>query len=219
MIFFNAVLNFVLSCVDKLFNKGPKMQVKDEIVSMVMGMFPDKIPTTPHQDAIMAKVRANSGIAVVQDKGTSVLLMGAKMNSAEGCFIQRDANPKFTTDVIVMNSDANNSYWYSVLFHELAHATGTRARLCRMGVAGMFSNPVTYAIEEIIAETVATRIMERMDLATDETRERSKKYIQGYEGSINRHGAIVDVVQLDQDFDKAEAMVLTWLQGVEIKAA
>lgn len=195
------------------------MQVKDEIISMVMGMFPDKMPTTPHQDTIMLKVRSNSGIAIVQDKGAAVLLMGAKMNSADGCFIQRDANPKFNSDVIVMNSDANNAYWYSVLFHELAHATGTRSRLCRMGVAGMFSNPVIYAIEEVIAETVATRIMERMGLATDETRERSKKYIKSYEDVINRHGAIIDVMQVDQDFDKAETMVMQWLDGIELKAA
>lgn len=219
MNFLTLMLNFVIQCVDRLFNKGPTMQVKDEIMSMVLGMYPDKMPTTPHQDAIMAKVRINSGIAIVQDKGTSALLMGAKMLTAEGCFIQRDANPKFNTDVIVMNADANTAYWYSVLFHEMAHATGTRARLCRMGVAGLFSNAVIYAIEEVIAETVATRIMELMGLATDETREKSRKYIASYDSVISKFGAHVDVIALDSDISKAETMVLNWLQGVDIKAA
>jgi hypothetical protein len=168
------------------------------------------------QENIMLKIRENSGIAIVQDKGTALFVLGPKYMSAEGVFVSKDRNPQFKADVIVMNTNANAAMWYSVLFHELAHATGTSDRLNRIGIMGTNIDAITYSYEEIIAESVALRIMRRLELDTPQTVEHSFKYINNYAMRIE---TLIRSNKLSQEIEAAENMVMIWLQGIEFKAA
>lgn len=215
--FFNIfLLSSMIRCVKNLFNKGGYMHdVTKMMFELVIENAPDRVPPTTHQESIMNKVKENSGIAIVQDKGTAFIAMGPRMQSAEGVFIGKDKNPRFKQDVIVLNSNANAAYWYSVLFHELAHATGTTDRLNRSGIAGNV-DAIAYCYEEIIAESVARRLMERLELATPQTREASQRYINGYAMKIE---TLISLNKLNSEVQAAETLIIEWLQGVEFKAA
>jgi len=216
-----AVFNFMIRCVEIAFNKGQKMT--KNIFTIVLDTLPNKFPTTPDQDAFILKLSEVSGVTITQDKPTAALILGPKMLTAGGCYAT--INPE--TEVIILNENANNDYWYSTIFHELAHATGSSKRFNRVGVVAC-QTKTDYHLEEIIAESVAMRVMESMGLATDETRAKSNSYIQSYERPLIMFGAMVDVMKLDYEISKAEALVMDWLnkaglkavsQGVEFKAA
>lgn len=177
----------------------------------------DCVPPTVEQENMLLTIRERTGIAIVQDKGTALVVLGPKYNQTEGVFISQERNPQFKADVIVMNTNANAAYWYSTLFHELAHATGTASRLNRIGIMGHV-DPIIYNYEEIIAESVARRIMTRLGLETPQTVERSAKYINYYA----LHTAMfmpINSNQLALEVEAAENMVMSWLQGIEFKAA
>lgn len=214
MNYFTLMLNFIIQCVDRLFNKGGSMQ-KPIQVNLIDTM-PNKFPTNPDQDAMMTKIGENSGVAIFQNKRLMLEAMGPKMQVTDGVFMSKVKNPRFTQDVIVMNADAHGPYWYSVLFHEMAHATGTMDRLYRPGICSKHVDAITYAYEEVIAESVARRIMERVGLATPETRECSMKYINRYASAIEN---FIDQKLLNLEVSAAEALVMEWLQGTDIKAA
>lgn len=191
------------------------------ILSIVLDTLPSKFPTNPDQGAFMAKLSAACGVAITDDKTTAAVILGPKMVTAGGCF----ATINHETEVIVMNQDANDAYWYSTIFHELGHATGSAKRLNRVGVVACDSR-LHFNLEEIIAESVAMRIMETMGLATDQTRLKSFNYIRTYEFPLIMQGVIVDVIQLDKDIEQAEALVMGWINAAgygsassELKAA
>ena len=215
--FFNIFLLLpMVHCIKNLFNKGGYMHdVTKMMFELVIENAPDRIPPTTHQESIMNKVKENSGIAIVQDKGSAYIALGPRMQTTEGVFIGKDKNPRFKQDVIVLNSHANAAYWYSVLFHELAHATGTTARLNREGITGK-EDANAYNYEEIIAEMVARRIMARLGLETRETVDRSQRYINMYAMKIETP---INSIKLNLEIEAAENVVMEWLQGVEFKAA
>lgn len=189
--------------------------VTKAMFEMVIENAPDRVAPSLTQEAILNKIKENSGIAIVQDKGSAYIALGPRMQSVDGVFIGKDKNPRFKQDVIVLNSHANSVGWYSVLFHELAHATGTASRLNREGINGV-QDVMLYNYEEIIAESVARRLMERFNLATPETREKSHRYINHYAMKMETP---VSLKRLALESAAAENMVMEWLQGIEFKAA
>jgi hypothetical protein len=89
------------------------------------------------------------------------------------------------TETILLNMYFSNPRTISVIFHELAHATGTYGRLDR-GVEGMRDKDTTaQAVEEIIAELAAMRLMSHFGLTTSDTSEISEAYILMNHGRIN----------------------------------
>lgn len=176
------------------------------------------------QRLMMEHVSELTGFAVIQDKGTSIEFVGKTMLTAKGCFTQARHNPKLPKDCIIMNTDSNDPYWYSVFFHEMAHATGVPKYLNRIGLSGEKTH-VDYAFEELIAETVASQIMERMGYATDSTRAASHSYIQNWTVSFDLYARLlsfdpitgrgvireIDHALLAKQVDDAKALVLQWI--------
>jgi len=211
------LIAFMILCVMRYLIEGVSMEntIKDLIDAMIYSSMPNHCPPNPTQDAILLKIRDKSGIAIVQDKGTAFIVLGPKMSITEGVFVSQERNPRFKCDVIVLNTGANSVHWYSVLFHELAHATGTTNRLSRIGISGNILDAVIYSYEEIVAESVARRVMERLGLATPETREASAKYINHYSMRIE---TLINQDRLTKDIDAAETLLMTWLEGIDFKA-
>lgn len=61
------------------------------------------------------------------------------------------------SDVVMLNKyTKSEDSWFATAFHELAHSTGHRSRLCREGVtkSAIFGSDI-YAVEECIAEITA----------------------------------------------------------------
>lgn len=168
------------------------------------------------QENIMLKIRDNSGISIVQDKDMAKIALGHKHLSANGVFVSKEINPLFQRDVIIINTNANTALWYSVLFHELAHASGTSTRLNRVGIVSQKDDSFEYSYEEILAESVARRLMNRLGLATSDSIERSYKYINHYSMKMETP---VSSQKLALEIEAAENMVMEWLQGIEFKAA
>lgn len=181
----------------------------------IFEQIPDHKPNA-YQRRIMEHLESVTGFAVIQDKGTSFSLVGPSLAGYKGCFTQARFNPKLPKDCIIMNVESNDPYWYSVLFHELAHATGVPRLLDRKGLAGLEKDLLDYAFEELIAETVAMELMERFGYATDKTRKVSSQYLQNYELHFAMtQGRLgwrpIDRDKLREDADKAKALVLQWV--------
>ncbi|MDP2727095.1 MAG: zincin-like metallopeptidase domain-containing protein, partial [Dehalococcoidia bacterium] len=71
--------------------------------------------------------------------------------------------------------------WYSTLFHELVHSTGSQGRLKREGIVeNHFFGDVTYSREELIAEMGATFLCAMAGLDSPQRFQNSAAYIQGW---------------------------------------
>ena len=69
--------------------------------------------------------------------------------------------------------------YYSTLFHELAHSTGSPLRLARFNGHERFGN-VEYSKEELIAELAAAMVMHNIGMETDHSFRNSAAYLQGW---------------------------------------
>lgn len=189
------------------------IEMRRAILEQILNSMPSKVAPSQNQVEFLQRIRQVSGVAVVQDKGTAFALLGPKMAGTEGVFVSKQKNPQFIVDVIVLNCDANDPYWYSTLFHELAHASGTADKLNRVGITGQV-DALIYSFEELVAESVARRIMDRLGLSTDATRARSAKYLEQYS---NNMAYLIDTDQLQRDVDAAESMVLSWIETADFQ--
>lgn len=192
------------------------VEMHQAVIRQVYDSIPDVVGPDETQNTIMQRIRQVANIAVVQDKGTAFALLGPKLKGTGGLFASRAKNPQFNIDVIVLNENANDPYWYSTLFHELAHATGTADRQNRIGITMTQHeyDPIRYAFEELVAESTARRIMERLGLATEVTRSRSAKYIETYATPMQY---IIDTDKLQSDVDAAESMIMSWIETIDFK--
>jgi hypothetical protein len=133
------------------------------------------------QDEILAKVAESTGLEISEDVGLFFHIMNipfGKPRAIKGAFCQLK-EMGFSKNAIFMNLDRNDPYWYNVLFHELAHSTGIKFN--RPGVVILENRLLTDRNwEEVLAETVAMRLMEYFGMATEETRAESMKYIESY---------------------------------------
>ncbi len=69
--------------------------------------------------------------------------------------------------------------YYSTLFHELAHSTGSPLRLGRFDGHERFGN-AEYSKEELIAELAAAMLMHNIGMETDRSFRNSAAYLQGW---------------------------------------
>jgi hypothetical protein len=186
-----------------------------DLIGVKKCVAPDKSQTD-----MMQRLTELSGIPIVQCRGTAYQLTGPRVNITHGVFAQARHNPRLKQDCIVMNTDANDSYWYSVLFHELAHASGVPKYLNREGLGGLEKTPSMYCFEELIAETVALKLTERCGFATDKTRETSEGYLKHYREAfkVYANGVPLDESKLDAEVSRAFDFVLnTWVFNYDKK--
>lgn len=70
--------------------------------------------------------------------------------------------------------------YYSTIFHEAIHSTGTANRLHRKGLKKVSFGSETYSREELVAEIGSAGILSSLGIETKETFENSAAYIQGW---------------------------------------
>jgi len=182
-------------------------------VKVFFDSLPNHVGPNQNQLNILQVITERTGIDVVQCKGSMFNLLGPRMHGTEGVFCYAKFDPRLRRDAIVLNLDARSAYWFSALFHELTHATGTTRHLNRPGVAERHrADILEVCFEELVAESVARRIMDRLGLATEETRDKSAKYIESYAANMQY---LIDTDRLQSECDKAERLVLEWIDGID----
>jgi len=186
------------------------------------------------QRKMMDVASAVTGLRIVSDKFLAFHLVGSNLSAYKGAFCQARHNPHLKQDTVVMNCETDSPYWYSVLFHELAHATGSRRFLNRKGLLSGEEGKtgMDYDFEELIAEGAAREIMEHFGFATDGTRQRSYMYLESYEQSyklanVFKNGfAVVEIGKpfslntidrnlLAKQIAEAKQLVMYWLQDFD----
>jgi len=97
------------------------------------------------------------------------------------------------------NFESSESY-YSVLFHELGHATGHHSRLARKEVmAANYFGSHDYSAEELVAEFTAAFLCGKVGIAQPETVRNSAAYIQGWSAKFRKDkGLIINAAQRAQ---------------------
>lgn len=194
------------------------MDFHNNFLQHILSTMPDVVEPNEYQIEIMERIGCVSGVSIVQDKGTCFKFIGPKMLDVKGCFIAKQYEPRVPSDVIILNLNANQMYWFSTLFHELAHATGTETRLKRDTIVNRIMDKTLgltqYCFEEIIAESTARRIMEHLGLSTPETLLKSSNYIEMYAAKSEY---TIDTEKLQFEVERAEALVLQWIEGIDFK--
>lgn len=75
--------------------------------------------------------------------------------------------------------DSTEEY-YSVLFHEMAHSTGSKQRLNRLELAQYHNSKQVRSKEELTAEIASAALMSDTGLDTDKTLKNSAAYVQSW---------------------------------------
>lgn len=189
------------------------MEHQKALIQAFYDSIPETIKPEQRQNEIMALISQASGLAIVHDKGTAFKVLGAKLLFSHGCFVQKELIGT-AKDVVILHTNANDAYWFSVLFHELAHSTGTASRLNRSTLGHAKRTIEQHCFEEVLAESVARRIMERLELATEKTRDVSNKYIDGYASKLDYK---IDYDLLQNQVEQAETMVMSWIESIDFK--
>ncbi len=101
--------------------------------------------------------------------------------------IRREGHEAFyspPTDIVqvpAMSSFEEPTNFYSVLFHELGHATGAHNRLAREAVTGTVKfGSCDYSLEELVAELTSCTLCSIAGIETTRTFTNSASYIQGW---------------------------------------
>lgn len=175
------------------------------------------------QRRLMYMLRKVSGVEVYHNPKAATVA-NKNLRAFAGMFCQGNKLGPIKNDTIFMNCDANDPQWYRVLFHELAHATGSSKRLNRMGLA-RGRTLGTYAYEEIIAETVALELSETYGFSSPQLRKKSIAYIDMYRRQLVAYAGQGDILgalllhdspdAFTQRVADAKSMVLDWLNQVE----
>lgn len=74
--------------------------------------------------------------------------------------------------------------YYSTLFHELTHSTGSKSRLDRIKVGVAFFGNEEYSKEELVAEIGAASLVNIAGLETSKSFNNSAAYIQGWSSKL-----------------------------------
>jgi hypothetical protein len=168
------------------------------------------------QRHVLKRVKETTGIDVVTSKGEGRAILGFASWFASGCYARPETSPMLQRETIVLFLEPHDPYWYSVLFHELGHATGHQSRLARIGITNheMYAFDMRVrAIEEIIAESVAARVMDRLALATETTRAKSRDYLRHFAEPV---GIDIADSEIQHSIKLAYDLVMQWLEFMEI---
>jgi hypothetical protein len=173
---------------------------------------------------IMAQLAQASGVPITQDRRILAQVLGPKgTHKCAGAYVWPDRAwvTPFERDGITMNCDADSAYWWKVLFHELAHATGAPDRLNR--IRDPRTVPVAeYCYEEVIAEMTSRRVMDHLGLGTDDTRKKSNLYIERFllkadvESMLSPYSSQMSYNDIVSHVNAATSMVLYWIAATDL---
>lgn len=103
------------------------------------------------------------------------------------CDIQASAYNKKEDKIYMKNffEYANAEQYYHELFHEIAHSTGAENRLKRKElIEGKFGDS-PYSVEEMIAETTSTQVIQKLGLLTNELLSESTNYVKSWYETVS----------------------------------
>lgn len=89
-----------------------------------------------------------------------------------------------TVYVPEMTAFENENHYYSTLFHELTHSTGTASRLAR-DMSGKFGSKA-YAREELVAEMGSVALCDFCGVESEDTFSNSASYLQNWIGALKQ---------------------------------
>ena len=83
--------------------------------------------------------------------------------------------------------------YYSALFHEMVHSTGSEKRLARFRLSDPMTifNPESYSLEELVAEIGSTALMNRLGLESPEQFQNSAAYIAHWRNQIAEDNELI----------------------------
>lgn len=162
-----------------------------------------------------------------------ILSMGPQALHSEATYVQMTHNEtgKYHEGIIFNGAffkGLESVLFWRVLFHELAHATGSAKRLNRQGVNLVDRQNISkraYAIEELIAERTSQKVMAYFGILDAETEKVSNQYLELYSNVLNETGepkTEFDSARIERDSDAALAYILqNWfpISQYEKKAA
>lgn len=103
----------------------------------------------------------------------------------------------------------------SLLFHELAHATGRAGRLNRTSIMDNDRSRVDQAVEELIAEQSAIALLAHFGISTTETAGKSMEYLEIYLRMIPEEQQEYFAAWALRESEKAVAYILqNWVVGI-----
>ena len=97
------------------------------------------------------------------------------------------------------------SEYYSTLFHEMTHSTGSSTRLKRISDVAAFGSE-TYSKEELVAEIGAATLVHHVSLETDSSFMNSAAYIKGWLNALRKDKKLI--VSAAGKADKAVQYIL-----------
>lgn len=141
---------------------------------------------------VIKKVKELSQIDISTDFIKGHELCGAWLYGSKGMHVSPSYNERVDREAIFLYTDILNDVplSFSVLFHELAHASGESSRLNRRGIGydrPFYNSRKGNCLEEQIAETTALKLMNHFKLSTSETIQKTENYLKifSYSGVDN----------------------------------
>ena len=184
-------------------------------------MLPKRI-YSEQQLLLLKRITKLSGIKFINDPRQAYMNLGRQFLNVKGVYGVLNNDVK-RSSFITMNENPQSPYWWSVLFHELSHATG----------ALVFNRPTVLtpnrqktlmqvAYEEMLAETSANLIMRYFGLNTPETDLMNHSYVAN-----NFNNAIAKGFPMDADYAQGALMneakivsdyiINNWLIDLDVK--
>lgn len=168
-----------------------------------------------------------SGLRLFEDDKTSILAFrgNALLESGAG-FVNKDFDNSAFPECIIINTIAQsflqrspNQQIHSFL-HELGHSTGTSKRLNRrmVGIETQEANKEAYALEEIVAESIAMRLMDYFGFHDANTQNRGPAYIFYYLNDFPADQQAAIIKKAGDESDRGVDYILTnWLSETQLK--
>ncbi len=179
----------------------------------------DTVKPDDFQKQVMEDIYRVSGIEVVQDRrAIAEAYHPHEVNQVRGSFIESQPGSMFEKHGIIMNIHATNPYWWTTLFHELAHATGTPEGLHRPGLSRRAPTPAESHYEEAVAETVGSKLAAFYGTADEYCVEHSAEYVQHHIDRFTLYQPNMrwDQVMFDRDVQDALSVVSYWLEQTRV---
>ncbi len=168
------------------------------------------------QKGIIREAQIRSGIEISTDHEQHKLYSQLDVTKLKGSYIKRYTNSgHLIWEKIFLNVSYSDEHATSIIFHELAHATGFRTRLNRTAhsKSSKALSATEYNIEEAIAETAALLLMNHFYLSTNETTAFSNRYINQHTWHI-QDPAINDSI-VEQAVHAKEYILQYWLPAFD----
>lgn len=170
------------------------------------------------QSMIMAEASSRSGIKIIHNYIKFYLTymhLGFKTNGIKGSYVREKLfNGDIINEQIFLNVEFSYYHATSVLFHELAHATGIHTRLNRVMPNALLGDIGTItSIEEATAEIAAMKLMQHFGLDSQESRNFSTGYI--WKHTVNMPPHLLELVE-DQAEEAKNYILDNWLSDLNI---